>query len=91
MGFLQREHDKLHELCCSLPNGHETHQKAYMAKQALAWAWALDPDCVMSPSGLLAKWDGAECSPTVGTGISDGMVGQQLPEPEKPDGYLGPS
>lgn len=74
MSFLRREHDKLHELCCSLPNGSETYQRAYTAKQALAWA--LDPDCVMSPSGLLAKFDNAEVAPTSGTGIVIGNPDQ---------------
>lgn len=86
MSFLQREYDKLHELCCSLPNGHESYERAYIAKQTLAWA--MDPDCFMSPSGHLAKFDGAQCSPTVGTGIeTKGING--LPEPEQPAGYLG--
>lgn len=76
MSFLQREHDKLHELCCSLPNGHETYQRAYIAKQTLAWA--MDPDRFMSPSGHLAKFDGAQCSRTDGTGVG------QISEPEKP-------
>lgn len=84
MSFIQREHDKLHELCCSLPVDSDLYQRAYMAKQALAWA--MDPDGFASPTALLVKWDGAKVDGTSGTGIA--TAGNLSPAPSPGPGPM---
>lgn len=66
MSFLQREYDKLHKICTEHAMESEIHQRAYLAKQAIAWA--MDPDCYSSPSALMHKWDGIADQGTKGTG-----------------------
>lgn len=77
MSFLQREYGKLLDLCQSLPQGDPVHDRAYLAKQTLAWA--MEPDCFASPSALLQKWDKAQIDATSGTGIAVGVLSEPPP------------
>lgn len=77
MSFLQREYDKLHQLCTTLPQGNPTYDLAYLAKQTLAWA--MEPDAFASPSSQLQKWHGAKIDATAGTGVSPGALNEPLP------------
>lgn len=69
MSFIQREHDKLMELCQQTPSG-ETYDALYAAKQALAWA--LDPDTCASPSTQIGRHYGLSIVGTEGTGMISG-------------------
>ena len=66
MSFIQREYDRLMEVCQNTPPG-PAYDIAYAAKGALIWA--LDPDGYASPSATLAKFYGVEIEGTKGTGI----------------------
>ena len=66
MSYTQREYDKLHKLCTKTPQG-EAYDALYIAKGALAWA--MDPDCFMSPSEYVRKFYSVEIEGTKGTGV----------------------
>lgn len=67
MSFIQREYDRLMEVCQNTDPG-PAYDIAYAAKGALIWA--LDPDGYASPSATLAKFYGVEIEGTKGTGVS---------------------
>ena len=76
MSFIQREHDKLMDLCRSTPDG-PAYDALYAAKQALAWA--LDPDTCASPSAQIGRHYSLSIESTTGTGI--GAIASTLNQP----------
>lgn len=75
MSFLEREYNKLMELCQGTPQG-ETYNALYAAKQALAWA--LEPNAFASPSAQIARHYNLPIAGTVGTGITLPIVATAL-------------
>jgi hypothetical protein len=73
MSFLQREHDRLMELCIDPSGTGREYDALYAAKQALAWA--LDPDAVASPSAQIARHYNLDVTGTKGTGVLTGKIG----------------
>lgn len=67
MSFIQRELDKI-ETAIRKTADDQTLDCLRVAQQSLHWA--LDPDCVSSPSNYLNKFHGTELPPTAGTGVT---------------------
>ena len=66
MSYIQRELDKIETAIRNTENG-PTLDCLRVAQQSLHWA--LDPDCISSPSKYLNKFHGTALAPTDGTGI----------------------
>ena len=72
MSYIQRELDKIETAIRNTEDG-PTLDCLRVAQQSLHWA--LDPDCVSSPSKYLNKFHGTDLAPTAGMGI----VFEELP------------